>query len=156
MTAKFVTFQLVPNLPVNFSTFQFLSDNDTVSSILQDVVQACLIGNLVEDYESLAIPYNASSPTAPKPEQAVQYYRGSTAVLTLDGYNNTSIFRANGTADVSFPKDFDEDLLNCLNSTVGDSILLVEGTSHGARYSPSSGPVALVYLLWVLVGMLMM
>ena len=38
---------------------------------------------------------------APRPEQVVQYYRASSAVLALQNYNNTSTFEEEGTPDVS-------------------------------------------------------
>jgi len=146
MTATF-SFFLAPS--TSPSTFHFISDNVTVQSMIHDVF-GCVVA------DSVPIPYNASFPTAPRPEQAVQYYRGSTAVLTYDGYNNTSIFQANGTKDSPLPLDIDKYFLRCLNDTIGEAILLIDNTSSGLKYSPSNGPVALAYLLWVLVGMILM
>jgi len=151
MTAKFVSRLSLPSS----STFQFLSDHTTTHSIIHDVIKYCPIGDSYINYENTAIPYISSFPTSPKPEQAVQYYRGSTAVLTLDGYNNT--IRVNGTDDIPLPKDVDEGLLNCLNSTIGEAIILVDGiSSSGRRYFPDSSSIALAYLLWIFVGILFM
>ena len=60
--------------------------------------------------------------TMPKPEQAIQYYRSSSVVLTLDNYNDTKTL--NDTAvesdpHVPLPADVDTKLLTCVNRTLG-------------------------------------
>jgi hypothetical protein len=67
----------------------------------------------------------------------VQYYRASSVVLTLDGYNSTVL---NGTQNpnasapvVSLPNGTDTGLLTCLNDTIGRAVPLVDA---GARSGP--------------------
>ncbi|KAJ6514272.1 hypothetical protein C8R47DRAFT_944715, partial [Mycena vitilis] len=80
----------------------------------------------------LASSNSATSPVAfnesgEKPEQVVQHYRASFAALTLDGYNDTAIFAPeNSTADTPLPSGVDKNLFDCLNSTIGPAVPLVD------------------------------
>jgi hypothetical protein len=97
------------------------------------------------------MPYTNSS-TTPLPEQALQYYRASSVVLTLDGYNDTAALNgtqslnASGLA-VPFPSDTDTTLLTCLNATIGRAVPLVDAGSR-------TGPPAMhaLVLAWVLAA----
>jgi hypothetical protein len=91
-------------------------------------------------------PYTNQS-TGPLPEEAVQYYRASSVVLTLDGYDSESAAlndtqNSNASAPVvSLPNGTDTALLTCLNDTIGRAVPLVDA---GAR----SGPPAMYTLLF--------
>ena len=62
------------------------------------------------------------------PQQVIQYYRASSAVLTLDGYNNSATFSSNESAsDSPLPQNIDTTLLECLNQTIGSAVPLVDG-----------------------------
>ncbi|KAF5344379.1 hypothetical protein D9758_013236 [Tetrapyrgos nigripes] len=131
--------------------FRIMSDNETVVSLIQDIHQNCssrLTSNSASSPSQIYL-YNTSASDAPKPEQAIQYYRASSAVLTLDGYNNSAAFGANGTTDTPLPDGIDTMLLQCLNGTIGNGITLVDGA--GGRWTaPSYGVVGLLWTLWIL------
>jgi hypothetical protein len=133
------------------STFYVLSDKSTVES---------LIGSLKSNCSSHLNPTSTpKSPTAftnktsaPLPEQALQYYRASSVVLTLNGYNDTAVL--NNTQDPNaskpgapLPNGTDTTLLTCLNETIGLAVPLVDA---GVQSGPP-GMHSLV-LAWVLVG----
>ncbi|KAF5329000.1 hypothetical protein D9758_018862 [Tetrapyrgos nigripes] len=131
--------------------FRILSDNETVVNLIHDIHQNCssrLTSNSAASPSQVYL-YNASTPDAPKPEQAIQYYRASSAVLTLDGYNNSAALEANGTADTPLPDGIDTTLLQCLNGTIGNGITLVDG-AEGRWTAPSYGAVGFLWVFWIL------
>ncbi|KAK6974988.1 hypothetical protein R3P38DRAFT_3335295 [Favolaschia claudopus] len=80
-----------------------------------------------------------SGATAPSPfngntvhaEQVVQYYRASSVALTLDTYNDTAIFLPeNSTSQTPLPAGVDQNLLTCLNLTIGQAVPLVDVVSN--------------------------
>jgi len=88
----------------------------------------------------------------------VQYYRASSVVLTLDGYNDTAALGENVTnaADpiyhVPLPNTTDTTLLNCLNETIGAAVPLADGAY--ALKVASLGTVGLVWVICHLLGSL--
>ncbi|KAJ3739506.1 hypothetical protein DFH05DRAFT_1537946 [Lentinula detonsa] len=130
------------------SIFRILSDNTTISELITDIHANCsshLTSNSASSPSS-AISYNSSASDAPKPEQVVQYFRASTVSLTLDGYNNTAVFDSEGTADVPLPSGIDTTLLECMNSTIGVAVPLVDAGS--IRWgTPSYGVIGLVWIV---------
>ncbi|KAJ3710409.1 hypothetical protein C8R42DRAFT_648742 [Lentinula raphanica] len=134
------------------SIYRILADNTTVSDLITDIHANCsshLTSNSASS-PSNAIVYNSSASDAPKPEQVVQYFRASTVALTLDGYNNTSVFSdSNSTADVALPSGIDTTLLDCMNSTIGVAVPLIDGASM--RWgTPTYGVVGLVMSSYVI------
>ncbi|KAJ3716313.1 hypothetical protein DFJ43DRAFT_1227653 [Lentinula guzmanii] len=130
------------------SIFRILSDNTTIAELITDIHANCsshLTSNSASSPSS-AISYNSSASDAPKPEQVVQYFRASTVSLTLDGYNNTAVFDSEGTADVPLPSGIDTTLLECMNSTIGVAVPLVDAGS--IRWgTPSYGVIGLVWIV---------
>ncbi|KAI0028564.1 hypothetical protein K488DRAFT_26897, partial [Vararia minispora EC-137] len=108
------------------STFRFMADDATVGAVVAQVGPAC--GGDIANVSLLPSPYTSVS-RVPLPEQAVQYYRGSSAVLTLNGYNNTALFSGDPAVNASaapLPPATDLILLSCLNSTIGAMVPLVQ------------------------------
>ncbi|KAJ6533237.1 hypothetical protein B0H19DRAFT_1214042 [Mycena capillaripes] len=89
--------------------FRLVSDDNTVSDLMPDVASNCSMF-LIPPSTNLSTPFNTS---AMEPEQVVQYYRASTVALTLD--------------DTPLPSGIDNQLLDCLNATIGQAIPLVDG-----------------------------
>ncbi|KAG2142375.1 hypothetical protein DEU56DRAFT_733692 [Suillus clintonianus] len=133
------------------STFHLLSDNSTISSLISSIHTNCS-SNLSSSSSNSSSPYNSSAPGGPQPEQAIQYYRSSSVVLTLDGYNNSATFSSNinpNTTDTPLPSSgVDMTLLNCLNYTIGQAAPLIDGAS--SLSPPCLGFAALVWLAWFL------
>lgn len=73
------------------------------------------------------MPYTGSNTSEPMPEQAIQYYRASSIVLTLDGYNNSASNDSTNTTVV--PTVENPGFLDCVNATIGSSAPLVDGAS---------------------------
>ena len=130
------------------NTFHLLADNSTVSSLIESVAANCTLGNST----ALTVtPVNSSDPSDPRPEQAVQYYRASSVVLTLDGYNNTAALSSdNTTANTPLPSWVDTNFLNCLNQTIGAAVPLVN--SGIPSFAFSSQFLGVYGLLWVLIA----
>ncbi|KAF5382114.1 hypothetical protein D9615_004453 [Tricholomella constricta] len=107
------------------TTFRVLTDSATATFLSTSLTHCNPFLNLSSVSPE---PYPASPPGGiPLPVQALQYYRASSVVLTLDGYNNTAAILPAGAASNTFlPGSTDTNLLTCLNSTIGRSVILVE------------------------------
>lgn len=104
--------------------FRVLADNLTVTNLIIDISDSCIGAS---NFSSVVpTPYNDNS-TAPLPEQVIQYYRASTVALSLDSYNNTAVFGDENATNVPLPSDVDVDLMNCLNITIGEAVILMNG-----------------------------
>ncbi|KAH6908429.1 hypothetical protein BKA70DRAFT_268683 [Coprinopsis sp. MPI-PUGE-AT-0042] len=112
--------------PSNSSTFRFMADNATVALFILDANLAC--GALLNSTTTSSNPVAFDNSTvAPSPEQAIQYYRASSSVLTLDGYNNSATYAVEGTPDSSLPESMNRELATCLNETIATNIPLIDG-----------------------------
>ncbi|KAJ7645137.1 hypothetical protein DFH06DRAFT_1425900 [Mycena polygramma] len=128
----------------NSSTFRLVADNDTVADLMPIITANCSQFLTSSNSATAPVAFNESGE---KPEQVVQYYRASSAALTLDGYNNTAIFAPeNSTADTALPSGVDTNLLDCLNSTIGPAVPLIDSATP-AFSPPAMGVLALVFLL---------
>lgn len=114
--------------------FRILLDNATLVTLISSIASNCT-QSLGNSSEIIPSTYSDANYTL-KPEQAVQYYRASSVVLTLDGYNDTSALEPEGTPDVPLPPLADMALLTCLNETIGQAVPLVSG-SHSELLHPS-------------------
>ena len=130
------------------TTFRLVADNTTVSDLIPAITSNCS-SSLSNPSAITATAYNDSA-AAPKPEQAIQYYRASSVALTLDGYNNTGALQAEGTPDTPLPSNIDTTLLNCLNQTIGAAVPLVGAANIRWSAPPSFSLVGLAYLVWIL------
>jgi hypothetical protein len=141
--AVFSSASVAPNTP---STFRFLADNTTVALMDLEVKAEC--GSLLDSNATTSPLVFWESDTTPAPEQVVQYYRASSAVLTLDGYNNTATYAVEGTADSPLPDNTNQGLLSCLNSTIGNTIPLIDGASGMGAASASQLVTLVGLVLW--------
>lgn len=131
------------------NTFRIVADNSSVTSLIQDIVANC--SSVLNSPSTIAPTNYNDSLTAPKPEQVIQYYRASSVALTLDGYNNTGALEADGTPNTPLPSTIHTNLLDCLNFTTAEAVILID--SGGLRFSapPTLGLFGLVYILWTLL-----
>ncbi|KAF8492221.1 hypothetical protein F5888DRAFT_933794 [Russula emetica] len=132
------------------STFMVLADKSTVSSLLGTVKTNCSSYLSNDNTSSSLTPYTNQS--TPGPQQAIQYYRASTVVLTLDGYdsgvlNGTQNLNASVAPVISLPNGTDTALLTCLNDTIGRAVPLVDA---GIRTGPPA--VCTLLVAWLLAG----
>lgn len=126
------------------NTFHLLADNATVTSLIDSVAANCTLGNTTA---LTATPLSTSDPNQPRPEQAVQYYRASSVVLTLDGYNDTAALSNDSSIpDTPLPSWVDSSFLNCLNQTIGAAVPLVDSASLSWNM-PSMGFLGLIWIL---------
>ncbi|KAJ7084097.1 hypothetical protein C8R44DRAFT_721888 [Mycena epipterygia] len=126
------------------TTFRLIADNTTVTALMATIAADCS-SSLTSASISATVPtpFNANGP---KPEPVIQYYRASSVALSLDGYNNTAVFAPeNSTANTPLLAGIDMTLRNCLNSTIGNEVPLVDGARVYA--APNVGVLALVLLL---------
>ena len=134
------------------STFHVVADNTTVVALIASISSNCTFASN-SSKTPVAFTGVASDPL---PEQAIQYYRASSVVLTLDGYNNTAALTGDErAAPPPLPANVDRTLLNCLNATIGEAVPLFDdnGTSASASLPiPTAGLACLVYVLWCLTS----
>ncbi|KAI0038094.1 hypothetical protein FA95DRAFT_1477823, partial [Auriscalpium vulgare] len=106
------------------STFHVVADNTTIASLIASITANCSADFTTANSSWAPLPFN-SSDTDPQPEQAVQFYRASSVMLSLDGYNDTSaLSNDTNAAPASLPSGVDMTLLTCLNDTIGQSVPL--------------------------------
>lgn len=134
--------------------FRLLADNAAVTALVPDIIDACVpnanLGNANSVHVVNYTGFGADDLlTAPKPEQAVQYYRASSVALTYNGYNNTAVLMPEGTTDAPLPDDVDLTLLGCLNDTIGQVVSLVDGSSVSGVAAWPMGLVGLAYLVCI-------
>lgn len=126
------------------TTFHLVSDNSTVTSLIASISANC---TLASNSSTTPSAFNASA-SDPLPEQGIQYYRASSVVLTLDGYNNTAALTGNVNATpASLPVGVDMTLLNCLNATIGQAVPLFADSASQLPV-PHVGLIGLAYVLW--------
>ena len=131
--------------PSSNSTFHIIADNSTVVSLIGSIRANCS-GKFSDGSSMSPAPYGSST-SDPRPERAIQYYRASSVVLTLDGYNNTAALASDGAAKpVRLPTNVDAQLLNCLNTTIGEAIPLF----NSGRALPRSYMTGTLGLAWVI------
>ncbi|KAJ7765329.1 hypothetical protein B0H16DRAFT_416941 [Mycena metata] len=132
----------------NSTVFRVLADNTTTESLINDIFANCSGSLASSAAATVPIAYNDNATDPPQPEQIVQYYRASSVALSLDGYNNTAIFQADGTPDIPLPSGIDTTLLDCLNQTIGLATPLIGGA--GSQWVAIPNNMSLLFL--VLLG----
>lgn len=108
----------------NGNTLNIVADNATVASLTQSINANCSY----QGHTTTGPLIFNGSVSDPRPEEAIQYYRASSAVLTMEGYNNTVALsnEPNGMA-VPLPSNVDWSMLDCFNSTIGRAVPLFSG-----------------------------
>ncbi|KAF7314315.1 hypothetical protein MKEN_00904100 [Mycena kentingensis (nom. inval.)] len=124
------------------TTLRILADNTTVVALITDISANC--SDLTTGVPTPA-SWDDEGTAPPQPEQMVQYYRASSIALSLDGYNNTAIFEAEGTPDVALPSGIDAVLLDCVNQTIGAAAPLIDAGST----LPAPSMLGIVSLIWI-------
>ncbi|KAF8917018.1 hypothetical protein CPB85DRAFT_1559151 [Mucidula mucida] len=123
--------------------FRIVSDNDTVVDLIDIINSNC--SSRLTTTSTTAAPFD---PSLIKPEQIVQYYRASSAALSIDGYNNSAAFSNTDDSsiqDTPIPPSVDSALLECLNITIGTAIPLVD---DGQFLSANMGTLGLFFILF--------
>lgn len=154
-----------PEIPL--MTLYLIGDKQTLKAVTQQMIWACTRSDYSEwafaDKVRVSKPKKfkgpAEDPNGPVPEQAVVYYRASSAALLLAAYNNTAQVVDIVQEDTPFPSVTNTWFFRCVNTTIGQSIPLVVGMD-AVRYRPNGGPsviappptfapsVALVMVTW--------
>jgi len=131
------------------TTFHILADNTTVVALIAAIGANCS-ATLSNSSSTQPFQYNDTDPHSSKPEQAIEYYRASSVVLTLDGYNNTAALNNDSSLpDTPLPTGIDTNLLVCLNETVGQAVPLIDGAN--TRFAaPSLSLIGLFWVFWSL------
>ena len=115
-----------------------LSDKSTLS-LLIGLLKANCSSNLNEAGTSnSSVPFTNQS-TVPVPEQALQYYRMRSVVLTLDGYNHTAMLNgtqhpSESTSVAPLPNRADLTLFACLNETINLAMPLVDASAQSGPF----------------------
>ncbi|KZP15750.1 hypothetical protein FIBSPDRAFT_832526 [Athelia psychrophila] len=123
------------------TTFWVVADNSTVAALITTIDTNCT-SYLSSSSSSSPVPLSSVSNTsAPQPAQAVEYYRASSVVLSLDGYNNSA------GPNTPLPSTIDAVLLSCMNYTIGESVPLV----NGGASSWASPTASMLCVIWAIL-----
>lgn len=138
------------------TTFRIVADNATTVSLVDSISKNCssVISSKTPSINGFT-PSFSSDPSSntermPRPEEAVQYYRASSIVLTLDGYNDTTALSSNASdsdSHVDLPKSMNMDMLVCINATIGEAAPLV--TKHEYAQNASGVEVETDNNVWL-------
>ncbi|KAF9652774.1 hypothetical protein BDM02DRAFT_2574042 [Thelephora ganbajun] len=132
------------------TTFYLVTDTDTADAMVSILQQNCS-SVLNPAVSNAPVPYDASDPNSPKPEETVQYYRSSSAALMLEGYNNTGqLSDDTSLPDTPLPTDIDTDLLTCLNETIGAALPLVDAANPTTWNFGVTGSAYTISSFWLL------
>lgn len=145
------------------ASYYIVGDADTVSAVMQELVTACSV------VSTTAVPVNESNPMVHY-EQAVQFYRASSFMLALTSYNNSANLPSNAPAnnsvdalpkgaDTPLPAGTDMNFLNCLNTTIGASIPIMDAVSTASSSAAPAplqafGGLNIIGLVWVMLWLL--
>ncbi|EIW78171.1 hypothetical protein CONPUDRAFT_107924 [Coniophora puteana RWD-64-598 SS2] len=117
------------------TTLHFLADNSTVTSVIPLIFSNCSSYLNSNGSSQMPVPFNSSDPFSPQPYQVVQYYRSSSAVLTLDGYNNSATLSSDENApDTPIPSWVNATLMDCVNQTLVQAMPLVDSENTAPTY----------------------
>ncbi|PPR05892.1 hypothetical protein CVT24_006614 [Panaeolus cyanescens] len=147
-------------------TFRLVADNATVQSLVEDISANCSsflwesATSTSDQASNVPIAVYADSPSTaiPRPESVIQYYRSSSIALSLDGYVNSATYSTNtGAANTPLPKlDIEgQELLVCLNETIGAAAPLVTGVGDASNVASVAGnviPVVIIILVVLILG----
>lgn len=124
-----------PSFNTSSVTYRLVGDSDSVIAVFDALVANCSVANA----SSAIASFRPSSNSWPVPEQITQYYRASSFALSLDGYNNTAALLSNApasndsspaqVANTPLPSVLNMTFLECVNSTTGASVPLVDVSS---------------------------
>jgi len=138
--------------PPQNNAFAIYGDASSVQNLVPIIAGTCSVASGVYGANYTATPFNA-----------VQYYRDSSFMLALDGYNNSlpnievsdpsQNFTVPDVQPAPLPSGYNETYFNCLNQTIGSYVGLLDSDyatdAAGTRFSSGSlaGSAALVAVL---------
>ena len=125
--------------------FFFVSDKYTVIQMNATIYNVC------GEYHTFTVsaPIALNSTGNIKPENVVQFYRGDSAALLLQGYNNTEelLGHPHMIPNPQFPPGVGLDLVSCIDRTVDKSIPLMDGDGLPARDKGAIAAAVVGFLL---------
>ncbi|TFK96351.1 hypothetical protein BDV98DRAFT_576319 [Pterulicium gracile] len=126
------------------TTLHLIADRDTVEDLIPIIREGCT--GLNSNSSTNPSSYDTNNNNT-KPESALQFYRASSIALLLEGYNNTAALGDDENAPPTpFPDWRNQDLIRCLNDTIGEAAPLVDAGS--VIWAPSGfGLVGLVFVV---------
>lgn len=117
-----LVFATYPSTGSKAGTFRILADNGTILELIESISQNCSSVLPSDSIQPTPVAYTAPPP---HPDQAIQYFRASTIVLSFDAFNASS-----SNPPANFVPSFDTvdtKILDCLNYTIGESAPLDDG-----------------------------
>ncbi|KAK7470178.1 hypothetical protein VKT23_001616 [Stygiomarasmius scandens] len=127
------------------ATFYIVSDNATVLNIAPFILESCInfldLSRSGQSYHELCNS-SINSTSAPSANSVIQYYRASSVALTLSRRGDSDMLKMLSP----FPSFIDA--LACVNSTIGNGIILVNNSAASPR------EYLVVLLVFVLVAVI--
>ncbi|KAL5498930.1 hypothetical protein ACEPAH_1448 [Sanghuangporus vaninii] len=148
----------VPMLPSSGNTtLHIIADNATTASLLSSVATNCSSYLASNASNSTILSFDPTNSSMLKPEQAVQYYRASSIVLTLDGYNDAVALNRSATlndTDTPLPSWINSQMVGCVNQTIGAAAPLIDDETTSASARPGPHGASGLGLLWLMILLL--
>ncbi|KAL1674519.1 hypothetical protein EV122DRAFT_293377 [Schizophyllum commune] len=136
------------------TTLWVVADNTTTTSLIDEVYSKCA-SSLSNSTLRTVTAYTNNPPA----ESIVQYYRASSVALALDGYNDTAALSNDDNATATpLPEWRDTNMLNCVNTTIGAVVPLVNADGENGAMAVIGAPgsmgagAALVLVLFSLIS----
>lgn len=121
------------------TTIRILADNATAISLIPNIAGNCSnVLNQDTTYGTKRVKFVPYQDNMPVPEQAIQYFRANSIAMTLDGYNNTMASNETSPAGehTPFPGWANQDLIGCVNKTIGEAALLITTNDDSQTLPP--------------------
>ena len=136
------------NATTQYPPLFFVSDSLTVDKMKDAINAAC--GNSVHMVLSDPISFNSTGNIQKR--NLVQFYRGDSAAMFLQGYNNADEKPGGPVPNPPLPSDATVYAWNCFNETIGKSIPLFENkASKGLAIGSGVGAAVLVIIVGFIV-----
>lgn len=136
------------------TTFHLIADSSTIKALIPKLTSDCTGTGKLQTPLSTPTFYTGTSLSDPQPEQAVLYFRGSTVVLTNDGFNNTAALndtQPEGNETVYKPTDAAAPLYTCLQSSIAKNVPLIQNIPNPSSASAAfAATPSTIVLLWTL------
>ncbi|KZV90009.1 hypothetical protein EXIGLDRAFT_649755 [Exidia glandulosa HHB12029] len=146
---------IVGGTPANATTFHLIADSSTIKALIPKITSDCTGPGKLQTPLSTPTAYTGTSLSDPQPEQAVLYFRGSTVVLTNDGFNNTAALNdTQGNETVYKPTDAAAPLYTCLQTSIAKNVPLIQNvpnpsTSTSTAFAASTPSTIVLWTLFM-------
>ena len=150
MGAQFV---ISKPLGPNAGRFYLIGDSSSVSVAQVALTANCNATSLDEPFTALMYPIPDATNITHYPEaiDIIQFYRASSFALSLSGFNSSVLPEGTVFADAALPNSVDRVFLQCINSTIGSTIPIMDAPDQHMTARTRVQTIALSSVMGVLL-----